>query len=690
MSHLSRIKYLIYLLILAYLAACGRNFKTLDPATVKALETPAASGDSSDPAKSTDGTGKKEPVAAVSDLWVQEIPAKYDDVGDFFRVKEVPGLKKEQVLDSMPMGGGANNKTLKLIRGKLRLSKVSHHFDSATNQLEVKGDVVLNDGNPLAFVLVGPIGNGEIPLNIKDSKSAIKDVFRAKAVCSASSSVNEENVQENSADFCRRLSIDFYYRHQDTFYTDQLISKDILYSEIKKTDSMPDVIPDPFFENVPEEQLSDYEKAQKKGFSDGVVDPTVVDELPYYFAEPSIDDVATLYPDVSKEVEEQKKSFFKTQKKIKAVPKLTGDEKIPESNDQKPPPPMPDFDDVKPTVPQGTPGTAQPPTPTPQPGTPAPKPPVTTPVPTPQPAPKPPVTTPTPTPQPGTPAPKPPVTTPAPTPQPTPKPPVTPTPAPQPAPKPPVTPAPTPAPKPPVTPAPVPPASTDRPVDQAWGMPHTGFLKGGSSLLEAWQKLGVNAGFEVRFPLRRAHYGTYDIIDLMVNIGEWVRQNVPGLPISVSDVSGPKGGQLGRHSSHRTGMDVDIAYLTKNPKMTFMNLDANVPKGAYTHPDFNAADQWRLIKAAHEFAPIEVIYVNRRIKQEMCRQALIAGDLKSNTDTQSLAASILTKLIVIDNNHGNHWHVRLDCKTLKDMKLQKKCEILRQPYVGPECQKVKP
>lgn len=632
MSSLSRIKFLVYLLILAYLGACGRNFRTLEPETLKALETPTTSSDS---AKSDKTGDRKEPVAVNSELWVQEIPSKYDDVGDFFRVKEVPGLKKDQLIDSMPMGHNAG-KTLKIIRGKLRLSKVSHYFDSVANQLEVKGDVVFNDGSPMAFVLAGPIGDGEISLVMKDDKSALKDLFRAKAVCSVSAFVDDQEKIEG-ADYCRRLTIDFYYRHQDTFYTDQLISKDILFDEIKKTESAPVLVPDPIFDNIPEENLSDYEKAQKNGFSDGVIDPNSVDELPYYFAEPSIDDVATLYPDVSKDVEAQKKSFFLGQKKIKAVPKLTGDEKIPEKDSQLTSvvpeiPEVPDFDDEqKPTTPQGAPANS----PSKQPG-------------------KPPVKTPT----------RPPVVL-------NPKQPV----------------------KPPLTPA-----ALSRPVDQAWGKPHTGkynpktkkmmYLTNSNSLLEAWQKLGIGAGFEVRFPTRKRHYGTYDMVELVVNIGEWVRQNVPGFSIGISDVAAANGGRIGEHASHKTGMDIDIAYLTKTKKMAFMDIDKNVAKGSYTHADFNGAAQWKLIKAAYDFAPIEVIYVNRRIKQEMCRQALRAGDLKSNTDTKSDAAVILTKLVVNDSYHGNHWHVRLDCNTLKGLKLQRECISHPQLYVGPECQKV--
>lgn len=634
MSLLSRIKYLIFLVILVYLVACGRNFKSMDPATAKALETPPPAADAADPANPNNSGTKKEPVAAVSEIWVKDIPNKYDDVGDFFRIKEVPGLKKEQVIDSMPMGQDSG-KTLKLIRGKLRLSKVSHYFDSVTNQLDVKGDVVFDDGNPFAFVLRGSVTSGEISLKIVDEKSAIKDLFRAKAVCSTSaSSADDGSKSENTADFCRRLTIDFYYRHQDTFYTDQLISKDILYSEIKKSNNAPSGIPDPIFENVPDEDLSDYEKDQKKGLVEGISDPNSRDELPYYFAEPSIDDVAMLYPDVSKEVEEQKKSFFKAQKKIKAVPKLTGGEKIPEKDGQQPPP-TPDFDDTKPpTTSQGTPGS-----------------------------------TPTPAPKPGTPTP---------------------------APKPPITPKPKPAPKPPVTPA----LSADglRPVDQAWGTPHAGrwvadlkkmlYLTQSNSILEAAQKLAPNAGFQVLWPTKKRHYGTYDMVEMVVNIGEWLRKNVTGVILLVADTAAINGGRIGSHASHKTGMDIDLAYLTRNPKLVMNRVD--IPdKGGYTHSGFLAAEQWRLIKAVHEFSPIEVIYVNRNVKNEMCKQALKVGDLPSKTDTASPAAKILTKLIVEDNAHGNHWHARLDCNVLKALKLQTKCIVHPQAYVGPECKNIK-
>lgn len=638
------IKCFIFFTTIIFLGACGRGFKTVDVQTAAVGDlapSPDKSETSSDTKNTTKNTeDKKQTIAAISEIWTQDIPNKYDDVGDFFRIKEVPGLEKDPVIDSMPMGNPKTGKTLKLIRGKLRLSQVVHLFDPLKNQLNVTGDVVFDDRKPIRFELSGPYSTGMISLNIADTKSPLKAVFRAKATCSALSEDQEKGEKEEKAsgDFCKKLTIDFYYRDQDTFYTDQLISKAILYEEIKRTDSIEPIVPDIIFENIPDENLSDYEKNQKKGFRDGTIDPATLEELPYYFVEPSIDDVASLYPDVSREIEEQKKTFFKTKKKIKAVPNLTGDEKIPEKDPV--PIELPDF--TLPTTPKSS----------------------VKPVPT------------------------------------SPKIKIAPIVLPKPMkihPNPPVMPPP----KPPLSPrtsfVDSPPNSL-RPVDQAWGKPHTGkysatlkkilYLTRSNSILEASQKLGTNAGFTVRFPTRKRHYGTYDMVEMVVNLGEWVKQNTTGINLVVSDTAAANGGRIGNHESHKTGMDIDLAYLTRNPKMVFMRMD--VPnKNGYTHTDFAAAEQWQLMKTAHEVSAIEVIYVNRNIKNEMCKQALKAGDLKSKTDTRSEAARVLTRMIVIDSNHGDHWHLRLDCTALKGAKLQTKCISHPQPYVGPECKNVK-
>lgn len=666
--------YFIFIFIIATVG-CGKGFKSQKGASLdkpkeqvadQRLE-PVEEGSKLVP---FDFDNKKQVEAGeVREVkWTQEIPQKYDDVGDFYRIKEIPGLNENQEIDSLQQVNPDSKeivKTVNLVRGKLKLSQVKHQFVSSNKELEVTGDVTFDDQKPLPFVLKGPVVDGEVTLEISEAKSNLKPVFKAKAVCLKQELLNDENAENETAENCDKLTLDFYYKSQNTFYTDQMISKEYLISEIKKP-SEEVIVADEYFSGIPDEQLTDYEKRQKKGTEGALNKLNEEDielikdkELPSYFTKPSMADVAILYPEVRKIVEDNIAKTYKPKKKLKKLPELKGEEKIPEEvapgktviQPQKDIPKKADEPGTKAPTPPGAPTV-----------------PVLTPAPLPAPTPKKPV-------EPKLPQPVQPKPEPKPKPQPEPQQPVKPAPIPEPTPK----------------------ASPEenglRPVDQAWGKPHLGqvlngkrvYLTNSTSLLEVFQKLGPNLGFSLWSPQKLRHYGTYDIVELIVNLGEWVKENVPTFNLKVNDISAKNGGRIG-HSSHKTGMDVDLAYVTKSPKMTFMDVDR--VKGSFTHPDFDAANQWKMFKAAFEMAPIEVVYVNRKIKNEMCRQALIAKDLESNKDVKSEAASILTRLVVIDNNHGDHWHARMDCTALKSMKLQRKCISHPQPFVGPECQKI--
>lgn len=651
-------KKIVSVLAIFMFVACGKGFKTQpDPYLKKTAEVEDQIQKEN---QGTDTiTGAKDYAKEVEsgevareEKWTQELPQKYDDVGDFYRVKEIPGLSdSNEVLDSVEgstTGKKEEGATIRLVRGALKLSQVKHEFSKDQSELEVSGDVTFKGQVPISFVLKGKVSDSEIALVITDEKSKLKDLFKAKAVCLKDVAVSGSHDSQVGSDDCDKLTIDFYYKHQNTFYTDQLISKAFIMSEIKSPYSEI-VAPDEYYQAIPDDKLTDYEKKQKKGSSDRVNDEEDIEEikskeLPSYFTNPTIDDVSALYPEVKKVVDENRKKIIKPKKKLKILPILKGEEVIPAEEPLIQPPPAMDETPEKPgkTTPQkDDKGSAKVPV-TPAPSKDEPKKPVT----------------------PKTPA--------------TPVTPVTPT-------------------KPPkveTAPPTVDASAVNRPLDQAWGKPHAGqvvngkrvYLTNSTSLLEVFQKLGPDNGFSVWRPQKLRHYGTYDIVEMIVNIGEWIKENVPGFDMKVNDISAKNGGMIG-HSSHKTGMDVDLAYVTKTPKMTFMDLDR--VKGNFTHADFDGANQWKLIKATFDMSPVEVIYMNRKIKNEMCRQALLAGDLKSNTDTKSEAANILTRLVVIDNNHGDHWHVRMDCNYLRNsLKVQRKCVPHPQQFVGPECQRV--
>ncbi len=708
----------IFLLILG----CGKGFKTKEnPYLEKVIEIEDAKQKENRGANNEDNQGTAQenpdkPLIADSgevirkEKWTQDLPQKYDDVGDFYRVKEIPGMSENEVLDSVQTLNPEQvqgSKTVQLFRGKLKLSQVKHRFIVSSNkneevrELEVTGDVTFNNQSTYPFVLKGKATDFEFPLEIADKNSNLKNVFKAKAIClkepTENSSIGDSKAS-NMNDECDKLAIDFYYKNKDVFYTDQLISKSFITAEIQHPVEE-FVVPNEFFNGIPEEELTDYDKKQKKGkheeppSTEDIANP----ELPSYFINPNLEDVSALYPEVKKTIDDAKIEKIKVPKKLKVLPELTGDEKIPEGPDLIGPPPAMDLNPVLPKSPPhvkspmpkkeeaipkaenakkeisktDTSKAENPKVESPKKETTLPdikpgKP--TTPEAKPESKPKQPVVG-------GPPASRPPAN-----------------------PSNPSNPASSANPASPAKPgaAVVEAAANDhRPKDQAWGKPHTGkyiksqqrtiYLTQSNSLLEAFQKIGPNSGFSVWSPKKLRHYGTYDIVESIVNLGEWIKDNIPSFTLKVNDMSGKNGGNIG-HSSHKTGMDVDLSYVTKNPKMAFMDMDR--VKGALPHPEFQGAEQWKLFKAAFDLAPVEVIYVNRKIKNEMCRQALLSKDLPSNTDTKSEAARMLTRLVVIDNNHGDHWHLRMDCKTLNFMKVQRNCISQPQPFVGPECQKI--
>ena len=87
--------------------------------------------------------------------WLQDIPEKYDDVGEFYRVKAIPGISENQVIDSIdypvvttsnPKAAGTSTpKTLNLIRGKLKFENVKHRLSSDKKIVEIEGQMVFKD-----------------------------------------------------------------------------------------------------------------------------------------------------------------------------------------------------------------------------------------------------------------------------------------------------------------------------------------------------------------------------------------------------------------------------------------------------------------------------------------------------------------------------------------------------------------
>lgn len=685
-----RFKTLIVIVGSLALLNCGKKFQTVSTFPTDAVVLEKEEQGQSQSQASGDNLNEK-PNSYQE--WIKEIPNKYDDVGDFYRVKNQPEISDldrwSKLAENELPGSSKETDRLAVVRGRLQLSRVTHEIDKLNSELIVKGDVMFSDQKPQAFEMRGLIHNTEIALSIADEKSALYESFKAKALCELSEQErSEKGAQDKSLFNCDNMVINFYYRNKNIFYTDQLLSKNLLKNENKDSDIKENTdhvsnVPDVFFDSLPGEDVNDYVRDIKSGNIEEDSPDSQEGTLPVLFAEPSIEDVATLYPDAKNKVEEIKKKTTPVFVKLKPLPLVpiefsgnpkdpgpvpvfvdksdpnsrdksasNNDRSVKTDQDSKPKSRFPFFPFFGPKKNQDGAGVSKkedsgkeksdlskapksdkkleqvaPVVPGKEPQSPAFQ------------------------------------------------------------------------------------SSSmlnNRPRNQSWGAPNTGmivnnkrvYLTNSTDLLDVWKKLGSNQGFTLMSPQNPYRFGTYDLVELIVNLGEWVRLNSSGVELVVGNLSRKEGGPLGNwvnrngrsvwsgHKSHRTGMDADIAYLTKNPKMVFNNMD-RPNKDGYTHSDFMAAEQWNLMKAAFQMAPIQVIYVNRNIKNEMCKQALKLGDLKTKMDISSEAAKILNKIIVIDSHHGNHWHIRLDCAVLKEMKLQSNCQSIPQPYRGTECQNVR-
>ncbi len=225
-------------------------------------------------------------------------------------------------------------------------------------------------------------------------------------------------------------------------------------------------------------------------------------------------------------------------------------------------------------------------------------------------------------------------------------------------------PLPTPSPqKPPKTPGKKPPAKKSRPTNQAVGgaKGEESHLRNASNLLEVWKQLGKNAGFQVLNQENERYYGTWDMIQFIKKMGEWVRVSFPNQTLAVRDISKKDGGQLAKHKSHKVGLDADIAYFTKN-KSRIMTTMIDTRTNQVSN-DLMLDEQLKLFKYMISTGEVHVIFVDHLIKKALCEKATELGEVNGNKDNP-LTVRTLNRLAPDfgkDREHSTHFHLRLFC-----------------------------
>ncbi len=157
-------------------------------------------------------------------------------------------------------------------------------------------------------------------------------------------------------------------------------------------------------------------------------------------------------------------------------------------------------------------------------------------------------------------------------------------------------------------------------------------------------------------PSRRRSYGTPITIESLVSAFEAYGEAYPDAdPIRIGEISAKTGGRAHPHKSHRTGRDVDIGYVLRDP-----------PEEGWRHAtakDFDVARNWTFIKALAATGQVQQIFVSSSLIELLRKHAA-----KEMTDEEMAQFFWMkdggpqqTPLLKHQNGHRDHMHVRFAC-----------------------------
>ncbi len=221
----------------------------------------------------------------------------------------------------------------------------------------------------------------------------------------------------------------------------------------------------------------------------------------------------------------------------------------------------------------------------------------------------------------------------------------------------------------------------NRPFNQASGMPNRGSLSRANSLQDIVSLPEAKNGdraihFRIVNPQRKRYFGTYDMMRFLEMLSNRTTsilnksKSELNYKVLIADVARKGGGCLGGyssstkqcvgHKSHRTGIDVDIAYVLDSKKQSSLNDVANNSK--ITDRNFDVEANWNMVDWAVNSDFARIIFSGPAIKKSLCAYA---SKLKKTASAQR-REQIDNALRAIKTNepgHNSHFHFRLNCST---------------------------
>ena len=201
-----------------------------------------------------------------------------------------------------------------------------------------------------------------------------------------------------------------------------------------------------------------------------------------------------------------------------------------------------------------------------------------------------------------------------------------------------------------------------RPQVQAVGSPHQPvdiLATDRDAQLRAATQLRTGApGVTVLGPALQRNYGTYELVELIQQVGAGFDWQYPGQSLRVGDLSLRKGGTIRDsrgvrvHSSHRNGLDADIMYLREDCHDAGKFDDPSCPLGVE-----ETLDVMRMfIEGGPEDRDtlVDVIYVGNPMQERICKHFQDHPQAKYDYE------HVLGHLQIM-SGHEVHFHVRIKC-----------------------------
>lgn len=198
----------------------------------------------------------------------------------------------------------------------------------------------------------------------------------------------------------------------------------------------------------------------------------------------------------------------------------------------------------------------------------------------------------------------------------------------------------------------------------------TGLAFGRGNLQNPAQLPFEGLGYFAIRPERDAYHGTDDMIGGLIETCSALQQADPEMqPLGIGDISGPKGGRISLHLSHRNGRDADLLFFATDPKgppvlaEDFVRFNER-GRGRYKGKTivFDTRRNWALVRGLltnRRFGSrVTALFVSRPL-----RKLLLDHAAKTERDLKVLGRArwLLHQPSNHAGRHDDHFHIRIRC-----------------------------